>query len=104
MNLWAHSEVINVFTERPTPNQNETKHLCTKVSTWVELDGAVQDSIHDFYMYLKPWILHISMCGRNSVGKMKQKKVQIYMKVMFELGMLSTISIQLHLGVSQLGD
>lgn len=35
---------------------------------------------------------------------MKQKKVQIYMKVMFELGMLSTISIQLHLGVSQLGD
>ena len=54
MNLWAHSEVINVFTECPTPNQNETKHLCTKVPTWVELDGAVQDFIHDFHVYLKP--------------------------------------------------
>lgn len=54
MNLWAHSEVINVFTERPTPNQNEIKQICTKVPTWVEMDGAVQDFIHDFPMYLKP--------------------------------------------------
>lgn len=54
MNLWAHSEVINVFTKCPTPNQNDIKLLYTKVLTWVEMDGAVEDTIHDFPMYLKP--------------------------------------------------